>query len=54
MNEKLNGVAGLLVVILLVGALGATIVTFMSEAEAIPCKCLGSFSHNNRCAGYPP
>lgn len=54
MNEKLNAIVGLLVIILLVEALAATIVTFMSEAEAIRYKCLEYFYHNKRNAGYPP
>ena len=53
MNEKMNAI-GLLVAVLLLGAVGVTILTFGMEAEAIPCKSHGSYIHNKRCSGYIP
>ena len=54
MNEKMNAIVGLVIAVLLVGAVGATIVMFMAEADAYPCKSLGSFYHNKSCPGYVP
>jgi len=53
MDQGTNAVIGIVVIMLLVGAVGITMVTFMMEAEAIPYKSFGSFYHNKRCAGYP-
>lgn len=54
MNQKTNVMIGIVVIMLPVGAVGITIVTFMMEAEAIPCKSPGSFIHNKNCPGYVP
>jgi hypothetical protein len=47
MNDQINAIAGVIAVVILLRAVGVTIVTFMTEAEAIQCKSLGAFIINN-------
>lgn len=48
MNEKMNVMAGLVFAVLLVGAVGATVVMFMAEAEAATF-CYGSSGSGFQC-----
>ncbi len=53
MNDQINAIAGVIAVVILLRAVGVTIVTFMTEAEAIQCKSLGAFIMKNVLGTVP-
>lgn len=53
MNDQINATAGVIAVVILLRAVGVTIVTFMTEAEAIQCESLGAFIIKNVLGTVP-